>query len=147
MMDVLSASHTRYSIQYHFVWIVKYRQGLLTDPARQAKLRQVIEQIGERYWFELITLGTDGDHVHCFLRAAPRYAPARIMQILKSITAKELFRTFPNLRKTLWGGELWGDGYYVATVGDGVTADVIRSYIERQGSATRHAPFSQLKLF
>jgi len=68
----------------------------------------------------------------CILLAPPRYAPARVMQIMKSICARELFARFPWLRRKLWGGELWGDGYFVRSVGDQVTADVIRRYIEYQ---------------
>ena len=70
------------------------------------------------------------DHVHIFLEAPPRLSPSRIVQILKSISARELFRQFPWLRKQLWGGKLWSRGYFVRAVGDEVTADVIRRYIE-----------------
>ena len=146
-MDNLSASHTRYNIQYHFVWIVKYRKKLLATENIQQKFREVITNIGERYWFTIDALGTDGDHVHCFLRAAPRYSPAEIMKIIKSISAKELFKTFPELRKLLWGGSFWGDGYYVGTVGDGVTTDIIRKYIQNQGKETAHESLEQLTLF
>jgi len=147
MLDILSASHTRYSLQYHFVWIVKYRRGLLYDKQKQKWLREVIEEIGNRYWFVIVELATDGDHVHCFLRAAPRYSPSVIMNILKSISAKKMFEKFPGLKRDLWGGELWGDGYYVASVGDGATADIIQRYVANQGQETGHKPFSQLKLF
>jgi putative transposase len=70
------------------------------------------------------------DHVHVFLEAPPRLSPSRIVQILKSISARELFRQFPRLRRQLWGGKLWSDGYSVRTVGDEVTGDVIGRYIE-----------------
>lgn len=147
MMDILSASHTRYNVQYHFVWIIKYRKSLLQDQARQSKLREIMQEIGQRYWFGIDTLATDGDHVHCFLRAAPRHSPAQVMNILKSISAKEMFKSFPEIKEQLWGGEFWGDGYYVGTVGDGVTVDIIRKYIENQGQATGHKPINQLSLF
>lgn len=146
-MDTLSAAHTRYSVQYHFVWIVKYRKDLLRDENIQKKLREIIEGIAERYWFVIVSLATDGDHVHCFLRAAPRYSPAQIMNILKSISAKKIFEAFPELRKKLWGGEFWGDGYYVGTVGDGVTVEIIKRYIENQGIGTGHKTHDQLTLF
>ena len=146
-MEILSASHTRYNIQYHFVWIVKYRKNLLYDNGRQKKLREIISEIGERYWFVVVSLATDGNHVHLFLRAAPRYAPAKIMNLVKGISAREMFKVFPEVKKVLWGGELWGDGYYVGTVGDGVTVDIIKQYIEKQGKATGHKSFDQLKLF
>lgn len=146
-MDNLSGAHTRYSIQYHFVWIVKYRKNLLEPPARQQTLRHIIEEIGQRFGFVIDTLGTDGDHVHCFLRAAPRFSPAEIMNKLKSVSAIQMFKAFPEIRKLLWGGEFWGDGYYVGTVGDGVTTDIIRKYIQNQGKETNHKDVSQLTLF
>ena len=72
------------------------------------------------------------DHVHLFLVVPPRYAPSEVVNIMKSISAKMLFKEFPTLKKGLWGGELWSDGYFVRSVGDKVTAEVIRQYIKRQ---------------
>ena len=72
------------------------------------------------------------DHVHIFVEVPPRYSPARVVQIMKSVSAREVFSQFPDLRKRLWAGELWNDGYFVRSVGDKVTADIIRKYIEYQ---------------
>ena len=68
------------------------------------------------------------------------------MQIIKSITAKEFFKKFPQVRKQLWGGEFWGDGGYIGTVGDGVMADVIRNYVETQGTPEEKEGYSQMNL-
>ena len=70
------------------------------------------------------------DHVHIFLSAPPRYSPARIVNILKGASSRKMFSEFPELKGHLWGGELWSDGYFVRTVGDKVTTEVIRRYIE-----------------
>jgi len=86
-------------------------------------LMDTLKGITERYDIVFETVGTDGDHVHIFVGAAPRYAPARVMQIVKSITARRLFREFPVIREELWGGEFWSDGGYIGTVGDGVTIE------------------------
>jgi putative transposase len=72
------------------------------------------------------------DHVHIFIEVPPKYSPARVVQIMKSISAREIFRGFPELRKQLWAGELWNDGYFVCSLVDEVTADIIRKYIEYQ---------------
>ena len=72
------------------------------------------------------------DHVHVFVEVPSRYSPARVVQVMKSISAREVFRKFPDLRNQLWAGELWNDGYFVRSVGDKVTADIIRKYIEYQ---------------
>ena len=75
------------------------------------------------------------DHVHLFVEAPPRLSPAQMMNVIKSITAREMFAKFPEMKRTLWAGELWADGYYVATVGDKVTAEAVRRYIKGQRQA------------
>jgi len=97
-----------------------------------ASLKTVFYDIAERYELEIDTLEVMSDHVHLFLIAPPKYSPSQVVQILKSISARELFSRHPELRKELWGGELWSNGYFVRSVGDEVTADVIRRYIKLQ---------------
>jgi putative transposase len=87
-------------------------------------------RIAKKYDMIVDTMEVVEDHVHIFLEAPPRLSPARIVQILKSISARELFRQYPHLRRKLWGGRLWSDGYFVRAVGDEVTGDVIRRYIK-----------------
>ena len=94
--------------------------------------KAVFRRLGEEYGFSIDTMDVQEDHAHIFLVAPPRYSPAQVAQILKSISAREIFRQFPWLRQQLWGGELWGDGYFVRSVGDRVTADIIRRYIKYQ---------------
>ena len=129
------------------VFCIKYRRSLLVFEERCQYLKQVFKEIGERYWFELEEMGTDGDHVHVFVGAAPKYAPSRVMQILKSISAREMFAKFPEIRKQLWGGEFWSDGGYIGTVGDGVNSEIVRRYIREQGSEEEKARAKQLRLF
>jgi putative transposase len=83
-------------------------------------------------------LAVEEDHVHVFLEFPPRHAIARVVGILKSISASRTFQQFPWLRRTFWSGELWEGGYAVRIVGDRVTADLIRRYIRRhhEGQAT-----------
>ena len=147
MEYLLRACHTTYELKYHFVWIVKYRKDILLDTKIEKKLRETFEEISKRYWFEIIELGTDGNHLHAFLQAAPRYAPATIAQIFKSISAKELFLAFPQIKEELWGGEFWGDGYFVRSVGTETTVESVRLYVQQQGLVTGHKHIKQLKLF
>ena len=79
------------------------------------------------------TMGFDENHVHFLLQSVPKYSPSQIFRIVKSITAIKLFEIHPDIKKELWGGEFWGDGGYVSTVGEGVNADIIRNYIKNQG--------------
>ncbi len=119
---------------------------MLLDPSRISQLKEIFCEIQKRYCFEIDAIGTDGDHVHVFVGAAPKYAPSRVMQILKSISAKQMFKTFPEIKKELWGGEFWSDGGYIGTVGEGVTAELIRDYIEKQGTLEEKEGYKQMNL-
>ena len=141
------AAHTRYIIKYHIVWIVKYRHDILADEKISNKVNEIIREIAEKYDFEIISLGTDGNHIHLFVSAPPRFSPSQIVTILKSISARQIFQQFPEVKKRLWGGEFWGDGYYIGTIGDGATTDIIKRYIANQGKETNLKGFEQLKLF
>jgi len=111
------------------VWIPKYRKMILKGDLAK-RLKVVFEEIAERYEFEIDTMEVKDDHVHLFLSAPPRYSPARVVQVIKSISAKMVFKEFPEVKKQLWGGEFWSDGYFVRSVGDKVTSDLIRRYIK-----------------
>ena len=106
--------------------------------------KEVLRNAAEAYGMWVDTLDVREDHVHIFPEAPPRYSPARVVQILKSISAREIFRRFPWLRSKLWGGELWEDGYFVRSVGDEVTSEIIRRYIRYQD---KQSDIVQLKLW
>ena len=142
-MGIKRTKHAVYDLKYHLVWIPKYRKKIL-DKAVTEYLKEVFGKIAQEYEFEIETMGIQEDHVHVFIGAPPRYSPAEIVQIMKSISAREVFKKFPKLRKQLWAGELWNDGYFVRSVGDNVIADIIRKYIEYQ---THEENSSQLKMF
>ena len=142
-MGIRRTQHAVYDLKYHLVWIPKYRKKILDEEATEY-LQEIIEKIAQEYEFEIDTIGIMEDHVHIFMGAPPRYSPADMVQIMKSISAREVFKKFPKLRKQLWAGELWNDGYFVRSVGDKVIADVIRKYIEYQ---THEENASQLKMF
>ena len=130
-MGVRRTKHAVYDLKYHLVWIPKYRKHVLSDEVSK-HLKGVFQRIAEEYEFRIDTMEVMEDHVHVFVEVPPRYSPAQIVQILKSVSAREVFKKFPRLRKQLWAGEFWSDGYFVRSVGDKVTADIIREYIEYQ---------------
>ena len=107
-------------------------------------LKEVFRRIAAEYEFKIDTMEVMEDHVHIFIEVSPRYSPAQVVQILKSVSAREVFKEFPKLREQLWAGEFWSDGYFVRSVGDKVTAEIIRKYIEYQ---THDKNFSQLRMF
>jgi len=113
------------------VWVPKYRKMILKGELAK-RVREAFAEIAERYEFEIDTMEVKDDHVHLFLSAPPRYSPAAIVQMIKSISAKMVFKEFPEVKKQLWGGEFWSDGYFVRSVGDKVTSEIIRRYIKYQ---------------
>jgi len=123
---------------------VKYRKALLDNDVT-AIIEQTAVGISERYAIEMEALGCDRDYVHLLCGAHPRMAPGKIVQIFKSITAREIFRRKPQVKKELWGGEFWTDGYYVATVGERANWDIVQNYVEKQG--TPKSEIKQLRLF
>lgn len=138
--------HNVSQIHYHFVTPIKYRKGIFSKPEREQVLRSIITGLEERYEIEFEQVGIDRNHVHWVISAAPKYAPSEIIRIIKSVTGREMFKRCPELAEELWGGELWTDGFYVATVGDGGTRKVILEYVARQGKEARREA-GQLKLF
>ena len=146
MIELQWACHCAYKTRYHMVLCIKYRKKLLLDGDKIHYIKYICTELGDRYWFQFDAIGTDGDHIHIFVGAAPRYSPSRIMQIIKSITAREFFKRFPEIKKQLWGGEFWSDGGYIGTVGDGVASDVIRRYVEAQGTAEEKEKLRQMSL-
>ena len=129
MSPVKRTSHAVYDLKYHFVWIPKYRKMVLKEPIAK-RVEQVFREIAEIYGFEIETMAVVEDHVHIFLSAPPKYTPGEIVRILGSRSAKAVFKEFPQVRRELWAGEFWSDGYFVRSVGDQVTTEIIKRYIE-----------------
>jgi putative transposase len=146
-MGLKFSSHCVYQIRYHMVLCMKYRKQLLRPIDKQNTLGTIFREIGLRYWFEFEEIGCDGDHVHVFVGAAGKWAPSRIMQIVKSLGAREMFKAYPEMRKVLWGGEFWSDGGYIGTVGDGTTTAIVKRYIQQQGDEKEKEQYKQLRLF
>ena len=131
-METRYAPHCSYRIRYHLVFVMKYRKHLISNDIFD-HMKIVCKGISERYFLRFHALGSDGDHLHLLVEGAPRYAPSRIMQICKSITAIQTFKQFPDLRDELWGGEFWSDGGHIDTVGDGYDVEAMGRYILGQG--------------
>jgi putative transposase len=131
MGTIKRTHHAVYDLKYHLVWIPKYRKSLFSKEISNYTI-EIFREIAEQYEFEIDTMEIMEDHVHIFVSAPPRYSPSEIVQVFKSISARKVFKKYPQLRRVLWKGELWNDGYFVRSVGDKVTSDIIRRYIEYQ---------------
>ena len=143
-MAVVKTCHNIYNTHYHIVFPVKYRKALLTDEIPLA-INHIAQEISKRYDIEFEKIGCDQDHVHILTSFPPKHSGSNVVRIFKSITAKQLFKQFPALKKELWGGEFWSDGFYLATVSERGNWQVVEKYVANQGK-TKDTP-SQLRLF
>ena len=125
-------NHCAYDTHYHLVFPVKYRKALLSDRLT-TQLKEISKELEQRYEFELEAIGTDGNHIHLLVSLHPKYSQGQFVRLYKSIIAKQLFSKFPDLKKELWGGEFWSDGYYVATVGERANWKAVERYVRNQG--------------
>lgn len=123
---------------------MKYRKALLDNEVVEI-IRETARGIEERYEIEIEAMGMDKDHIHVLCGGHPKLSPGQIVRIFKSITAKEIFKRKPQIKKELWGGEFWTDGYYVATVGERANWETVEKYVQRQGKPKED--LKQIRLF
>lgn len=128
---------------YHIQLTVKYRKALLSKLVEQTLLDS-LRGIKERYAIEITQVGFDQNHLHFLLRFLPKYSGGQVIKLIKSITAKAIFREVSEIKQELWGGEFWTDGYYIATISSRGDKKIIEQYIISQG---RDTDINQLKLF
>jgi putative transposase len=127
--------HCVYDMHYHLVFLVftvKYRRALLT-PEVVTELTRISLAIQERHEFEIEMMGADKNHVHLLCAAHPKMAAGDIVRIFKSISARELFKALPALRKELWGGAFWTSSDFAATVGQFGGYESVMRYVQEQG--------------
>ena len=132
MSKLIREEHKASIIMYHIECPAKYRRAVINSEVDK-KLREICEGIEARYEIIFLEIGTEKDHVHFLVQSVPTYSPAKIVQTIKSITAKKIFETCPEVKKALWGGEFWTRGYYVGTVGEHGDEQVIAGYVKNQG--------------
>ena len=123
-------AHAAYDTAYHLVWSPKYRKEILTG-ALAERVEQMFREIAEIYDITIDEMEISPEHVHLFCSFPPRYSIAQVVTRFKSLSARAVFREFPQVKRQLWGGEFWENGYFARTVGDKVTAEMIRKYIQR----------------
>ena len=138
--------HNKNLLLYHIVCPAKYRRKVFTKEISES-LKEICIGIGERYEIHFVEIGVDEDHVHFLVQSVPVRSPKDIVQSIKSITGKEIFRRHPEVKKILWGGHVWTSGYYVNTVGRYGNEEVIANYVKGQGRQYQQIYRAQLGLF
>ena len=125
-------SHSIYNLQFHYVACVKYRRKVLTE-AVSARLKEINLSVAEEVGVTIIEQETDCDHIHILFSAKPQIQLSKFINSLKSVSARLLFREFPDLKDKLWGGAFWSPSYFLASTGQ-VTLDVLKRYVENQNA-------------
>ena len=125
-------SHNVSLLLYQIVCPAKYRRVVFSDSVDMT-LKDICLEISKRYQIYFLEIGTDDDHVHFLVQSVPMYSPTNIVTIIKSITAREILSKNPEVKKKLWGGEFWTDGYIVNTVSKFGDESTITRYVRDQG--------------
>ena len=149
MSKLIRKKHNVSALIYHIVCPAKYRRVIFNEEVDNT-LRSVSIEISKRYQLHFLEIGVDRDHVHYLVQSVPTYSPTKIVTIIKSLTAREVFKLHPELKKQLWGGEFWTDGYFVNSVSKYGDEATISRYVKEQGNTKEYRTLhksKQLTLF
>ena len=141
--DIWYWHHNVSEYYYHIQLTIKYRRSVFQESIEKEMLK-IMSGFKQRYYIDISTVGYDKNHVHILCRFSPKYSGGQVIRLIKSITSRLLFERFPEIKRQLWGGEFWSDGYYIGTVSGRGDKGVIEDYIKNQG---RESDIKQLKLF
>ena len=114
----------------------------MIDSKVEKVICETCEAIELRYEIKFLEIGTDKDHVHFLIQTVPDYSVTKVVRVIKSIIAREVFVKCPEVKAQLWGGEFWGKGYFTNTVGQHGTEKKIADYVRSQG---REKEYKKLK--
>ena len=138
MDEHIYKSHNKTLLLYHLVFPAKYRRKVFSQEVEES-LKEVCIGIEERYEIRFVEIGLEENHVHFLVQGIPTMPLYKIVTIIKSLTAREIFRRHPRIRREiLWGGALWTSGYYANTVGLYASKEVIKRYIQNQGKQSEY---------
>jgi len=110
------------------------------------EMKKICIEISKRYSIHFLEIGTDQDHVHFLIQSVPMYSPRQIARIVKSITAREIFKRRPEVKKELWGGEFWRAGYFISSVGKHSSETAVSKYVKNQEKQYTQLHKDQLSL-
>lgn len=148
MSKYIHKSHNVSVLLYHLVCPAKYRRAVFTERVDQ-ELKAICLEISKRYEITFVEIGVDKDHAHFLIQSVPMLSPKRIAQIVKSITAREIFERVPEVKNFLWGGAFWTSGYFINTVSKQGNENSIGEYVKNQGRTHEYKQLhsAQLSLF
>ena len=134
MSEFIHKSHNVTVLLYHLVFPAKYRR-VVFDKGVDKALTEICLEIEKRYEVKFLEIGTDEDHVHFLVQSVPTYSVSKLVRQIKSLTAMHIFTRCPHVKKQLWGGEFWSDGFFASTVGKHGDEAMIGKYVKDQGKS------------
>ncbi len=127
-MQYRKGSHTTYKIEYHFVWVTKYRYQVLVGEVA-LRVRELVRQTCGMFEIEILRGVVSKDHVHILVSAPPDMSPSDIIRRLKGLSSTKLFEEFSHIKKRYWGRHFWARGFFCVSAGE-LTKEMIREYLE-----------------
>jgi REP element-mobilizing transposase RayT len=148
MSEYIHKSHNVSVLLYHIVCPAKYRRVVINKNV-DITIRKTCEEIEKRYEIKFLEIGTEGDHVHLLVQSVPSYSPTKIVATIKGIISRRVFEAHPEIKRQLWGGEFWSEGYFISTVGKHGNEATISNYVKSQGTEKNYKQIykKQLELF
>ena len=126
-MEYRKGAHTVSNIQYHFVWVTKYRYEILTGDVK-TRVRELIRQICQAEDVNILKGHVSNDHIHILVSSPPKHSPSYLMQKIKGRSSRKIQQEYPHLRKRYWGKHMWARGFFCTTVGQ-MTDEMVKEYI------------------
>ena len=136
MKQYRKGSHTVYDLNYHFVWITKYRYQIRRGDLA-LRVREIIREVCISCDVIILKGVASKDHIHLLVSVPPTMAPSRLAQLMKGKSSFKIQQEFPEIKKRYWGQQIWARGYFCATSGS-VTDEIIKEYIEKHGATEGH---------
>ena len=147
--EYIHKSHNVTVLLYHIVFPAKYRKIVFSKEVDKT-LKEICIEIAKRYQIHFLEIGTDRNNVHFLVQSVPNYTVTKIVTMIKSITARQIFEKHPEIKRSLWGGEFWSDGYFANTVSRFGDESTITRYVKEQGIEKEYTVLykeTQLALF
>ena len=131
-MEIIQSSHGAYQLQYHVVWVCKYRRRILNPGVCQYLRKLFAKLLRSMPGVKIETIGFDLDHLHMVMAIPLKYSIAGVIGKLKGQSSSQLREAFEWLSKVYWKETVvWSPGYFVSSVG--LNEQTIKRYVEHQG--------------
>lgn len=145
-MVIRRSSHSVWDCGYHLIWATKRRRRALRSEDERAYCERLLRRVAEKYDMFVVAITVDEDHVHLNVEIPPQLSVGSAVRAFKSLSARYLVKRFPYLKRHFWSREVWSPSYFVRTIGEGVTAETVRRYIESHEERSELGPV-QAELF